>query len=522
MQRVFVGLLAATTLMMGGTVPVAAQVSGGPARADFETDQHWRSLATHRDAIEWEMVDEINLARTRRGLRPLRVQVDIRAVARAWSQVMSTSDSQYHNPLYARQIGDWSLVGENIWGIAYGGSHVMHEGFMDSPGHRANILSPAFDEVGVGIVFNQSTKKWWTTVNFRARRAGTRPAAEPARPRPRPVGREFGVVPVRDRIAGTDRIDTALTLSGQFAGADRVVLAREDNFADALAGGPLAAAVGGPLLLNPAGRLDRRVAAEVDRLGASTVYLAGGTVALSPKVERALARTGVDVVRLAGRDRFETAAVIAAETVAHSDDFRGQVFVADGVTGWPDALAASARASASGSPLLLVGGGTVPRATKRMLREWASQDGPYGGQAHVRVTVVGGEGVVSAGQHQTLEMLEGDVSVGRVAGADRYATSAAAAGMTAAPTQWSASSTDQVVPVWVATGRNWPDALAAGPAAAKAGAKLVLVDGHDPMSSRPSTLGLSDNRHLISSVTPVGGAAVFTDAAVASLQNRMR
>ena len=89
------------------------------------------------------------------------------------------------------------------------------------------------------------------------------------------------------RFAGADRIATAVAVSqAAFApgGARAAVIARSDTYPDALAGAPLAAAKGGPLLLTARDALDGRVEAELGRAlpPSSTVYLLGGTGALSP------------------------------------------------------------------------------------------------------------------------------------------------------------------------------------------------------------------------------------------------
>ncbi|MGH9068943.1 MAG: cell wall-binding repeat-containing protein, partial [Acidimicrobiales bacterium] len=119
--------------------------------------------------------------------------------------------------------------------------------------------------------------------------------------------------PVR-RLAGPTRIGTAVAVSvhafptPHSAGA--VVLARADAFPDALAAGPLAAAEKAPLLLSGGSALDPATASEIARVLApgKTVYLVGGTSALGPLVGTELRALGYRVVRLAGANRFATAA----------------------------------------------------------------------------------------------------------------------------------------------------------------------------------------------------------------------
>lgn len=507
----------ALAAVLAATMPTAAAADHSTdtdSWGAYETDAYWQNLQANRAAIEWEMVDEINRARARHGLQPLVVQDDIRQIARSWAEHMRDENRQYHNPNHKQQLGG-SDASENVWGHEHGGTHVTHRGFMDSYGHRANILRPSVNEVGVGVAFDPDTSKWWYTVNFRHR---SHHAPQPPRPSARPVRRDHGVTPVAARVAGDDRVGTALELSRRRDRADTVVVARAGHFADALSGGPLAAANDGPLLLTGRDRLDLRVGDEIGRLGATRAYLLGGTAALSGHVADDLADLGLDVVRLAGQDRFETAAAVARQWAAdRGHEYVQHVYVADGVTGWPDALSASAAAAGRGSLLLLVGGGEVPDATADLIGEWAAPN-DSGYAQPVTVLVVGGPQAVSDRQVDTLEEATNGGDVWRLAGQTRYATSARAAGLYGG--LWPAMSGPG--PVWVATGHNWPDALAAGPAAAAEGARVLLVDGHDPSRSPAATAALAGNLNMVEQVVPLGGPAVLSAAGVESLQDRLR
>jgi putative cell wall-binding protein len=88
----------------------------------------------------------------------------------------------------------------------------------------------------------------------------------------------------------------------------------------------------------------------------------------------------------------------------------------------------------------------------------------------------------------------------RLAGATRYETSVAVA-----DEAQDAGLTSGVV--WVATGRNFPDALAAGPAAALAGSPLVLIDGTDVGGSPASAAWIDQHAE---SLNVVGGEAAIS------------
>ena len=85
------------------------------------------------------------------------------------------------------------------------------------------------------------------------------------------------------------------------------------NFPDALAGVPGADRAGAPILLVRSDSLPAATAAEIDRLAPNEIVILGGPVAVQDRVAQALAKHAPVVRRLAGRDRYATAATISAE-----------------------------------------------------------------------------------------------------------------------------------------------------------------------------------------------------------------
>lgn len=305
-----------------------------------------------------------------------------------------------------------------------------------------------------------------------------------------PVGDVADVV----RTAGASRLDTAVLVSRHAYpwGSRTVLVARQDHYADALAGGPLAAALEAPILLTPTSGLADIVRDELVRLSPDEVLLLGGVSALSDEVAAQIAALGIPVIeRLSGEDRFATAAAIGDRLLAEVPPTPGQVsaIVVEGShpnpnRGWPDAVAASALAAGARMPIVLATTDTLPLASAAALDRWKVTD----------VTLVGGERALSPGlADQTRRHVD---RVTRIAGADRYETSALAADEAVAR---GASTTS----VWLASGANWPDALVAGPAAAAEGGVLLLSPGTP--ANGATTEWLAARSDTLRTVRIVGG-----------------
>lgn len=189
------------------------------------------------------------------------------------------------------------------------------------------------------------------------------------------------------RLAGTDRYATAALLSAQVESSEVVYIATGLNFPDALAGSAVAGAQDAPVLLVRQDRLPQATRAELERLSPERIVVLGGDEAISPQVEQALGEYGA-VERIAGSDRFGTAAALAQSLQTSSD-----VYVATGAD-FPDALAGSARAAMTNSPVLLVREQTVPAVT---WQEMVRLD-------PARILVLGGEEVIS---EQVISQLAG-------------------------------------------------------------------------------------------------------------------
>jgi|GEM_PF-1452317 len=286
------------------------------------------------------------------------------------------------------------------------------------------------------------------------------------------------------RLAGSDRYETAVAISRErFADAmldgalgldnlSTAVVASGQNYPDALAGSFLAGVVNGPILLTRASTLPTVTADELRRLAPDRVIVLGGAGAVSDDVLAQIsalfpAAEKPTVTRSAGPDRIDTAVQIAADGAAlyaseSGGTLPGGCIIAN-ARNFPDALSASSAAAGGLLPILLTDADALDQRVEGAMTSLGVRD----------AIIVGGTGVVSSAVENRLASLLGDDHVVRLAGEDRYETSATfaawLAGMPAGTTTVGTPDTPDLMPAaraldfGVATGGNFPDALAAGP-----------------------------------------------------------
>lgn len=290
------------------------------------------------------------------------------------------------------------------------------------------------------------------------------------------------------RHSGDDRYATAVTISreGWAEGSEVVVLARGDLYADALVGVPLAFAYQAPVLLTRSFQLPEITLAEIVRLGAGKAMLLGGTKAISEKVEAQLQDLGLEVKRIGGANRFETAAAIARLVAPEGTSTAFIAYAWD----FPDALAAAAYAAANGHPILLTNTDSLDEATMAALEALGVE----------KVFAVGGRGVIS---DAVLEQLP---NPRRFSGDDRYMTALELARIFAgdASTLFFASGTN------VSGGA---DAIAGAALAARQGTGVLLLGDSLPQQMRNYLSSL----HLMNLVV-LGGPAAISQGLYEQLQ----
>lgn len=254
------------------------------------------------------------------------------------------------------------------------------------------------------------------------------------------------------RLAGSDRYTTAISVASKYEpGVPAVFVATGRNFPDALSASAAAALLGAPLLLTHPGSLPSAVRNEIVRLKPADIYVVGGPGVVSDAVEYDLDAIA-PVTRLDGADRYETGLDIVNSTFASAT----HAVIATG-TNFPDALGATGVAGSLGAPVILVRGNQahVPDTVMETLVRLGVDN----------VLIAGGTSVVSSGIEQHLRT--SGYTVTRYGGADRYETAALIN-----RAHFGAGSSDAM---FLATGRNFPDALAGAALAGRMAAPMYVT-----------------------------------------------
>lgn len=298
-----------------------------------------------------------------------------------------------------------------------------------------------------------------------------------------------------ERFAGATRYETAANLANHYWGTyfwnerngpvpSKILFVTSGaHFADALSGGAAAAAAGGPLLLTGPDRLHPVTRASIEKLKPDTIVLLGGTAAITAKVEAEL-QEYAKVARFAGKDRYDVSAALAAQ-LGYSET----AFIASGAN-YPDGLAGGAAAGRVMAPLLITRPDAVPSQVVDVLKN----------ETFPRVVyVLGGPKAVQESVITQLRTQLPGVTVRRLGGADRYEVAATVAAV---------SPTEQLGTV--ASGEDWPDALAGSALAGLIGSKLLLVRS----TGVPAPTGQAIQTHKLVNIDVLGGPVKIPEAVV--------
>jgi len=301
-----------------------------------------------------------------------------------------------------------------------------------------------------------------------------------------------------DRWFGADRYATAIDTSRNTfpdGSSHDVVVASGASFADSLTAVGLAGALRCPLLLTKPTAVPGGLISEINRLGARDVHIVGGANAVANSVATVFAQAGKVVYRYGGVDRYATAALVAREVSEFSTSARPEiVFVARGDL-FPDALVVAPVSYAHGYPVVLTRTDALPPATASIIDQLGAR----------RLVIAGGLSAVSDVVARQLDARPSVTRIDRIGGSDRYETAKLIA--TWATTEYRA------VPafVGVASGANYPDALAGGAATGAHGGVVLLSPPATLSTVTSSQLGALAELGLADMVVVFGGPSAISE-----------
>ena len=373
--------------------------------------------------------------------------------------------------------------------------------------------------VKIKLVADKAGNEWGFKVTS-VKASGTQPDPDPKpdpEPDPDPEPEPSAAV---KRLAGDSAAETsaAVALEAFPEGSEWVVVARDDDFADAMSATGLAGALNAPIVLTDRFGLSGAAADAVRRLGAAKAYVIGGKGAIPADLEGQLAGAGCQVQgRVYGECSWDTSVECAKKIAEHGGNPGGDVVVAMS-TNFQDALSISSFAYRYRVPILL----ETDEANGRCLTDEAASlvAGLPGA-----IYVPGGTGAVP---ESSVEGAFGKGRVVRLAGWDGYDTSNQIATYMVDHGLLSAST------VCLASGAPDPkgvDALAGAALAGRNGGVVLLANARpdfgDPESyvtvegcdSAGAPAFLSANAGSVSRAYVLGGAAVMPPSLVDKIAN---
>ena len=300
------------------------------------------------------------------------------------------------------------------------------------------------------------------------------------------------------RAAGNNRFATAAAISKlSFDKVDTVIIAYGYEYADALAGIPLAAKFNAPILLTHTKFIPNETLDEIKRLGAKKAILLGGEGVISKNSEESLKKAGLTTERIAGKTRFGTAAAIAEKV----SDAPEEIFFVYGLE-YADALSVNPVAGYKQAPIIYL------RKNGEIDADTAAYLAKVKGKVR-KAYVIGGTGVISDEMMKKAAKAVGVDKPIRVYGKNRYLT------CVAINEQFKDVLTGEMI--CVATGNNFPDALAGGMYAAIKQAPMMLINTAIKKPSYSEEQAAYLKAKIMDKIIVFGGTGVVPDEFVTAL-----
>ena len=295
------------------------------------------------------------------------------------------------------------------------------------------------------------------------------------------------------RIKGANRYATSVEVAKEafpeYKGANGLILASGDVYADALVANGLVGLKNAPLVLNSVSKLDPTVKAYIKDLKAKDlekVTIVGGNGSVSGSVQKELEELGLTTERIAGTNRYETSVKVLQHFYKASDkEALTDVFLTSGEN-FADALVASVPSALYARPILLTAKDNLPKVVKD-----AIENKDYGIN---KVTVVGGTGSVSDKVYGSITIS----NIERLKGDNRQLTAMAVAN------EYFMNAGEAII----TNGQVYADALSAGQLAWKKNAPILLSNDANTISEALAKY-LQDAK--MTEITLVGGTSTLTE-----------
>ncbi|MBC2576643.1 cell wall-binding repeat-containing protein [Peptostreptococcus canis] len=289
------------------------------------------------------------------------------------------------------------------------------------------------------------------------------------------------------RINGSNRVKTAIEVSKKIypKGSENIILANMEKYSDVLTASPFANQVKAPILFTNNKVLNNDTKEEIKRLGAKSVYIIGGNQSVSESTEAELKKDGINVTRVSGIDRYETARKIAIKVREKGN--KDTLEIASGES-FPDALSMSSLAIKENAPILLSKNNELPNITKKSISDWNIKN----------VNIAGSNKTISNKVESEIKNnSKNSINIKRYGGKDRYETSVI---ISKAAFQKS----DKAV---YTSGENFADALVSGSFAAHKSAPVLLVK----KEMVPFTVKEYTEKMKVKDVFIIGGKSMIDD-----------
>lgn len=284
--------------------------------------------------------------------------------------------------------------------------------------------------------------------------------------------------PTINRISGSNRYETNISiLKNGWSEASNIIVANGENYPDALCAAPLAKAKNAPIILTTKNELNSSALSELLRLKTKNAYIIGGTGVISEEVETQLKNLGINILRIAGANRYETSVKIAEQIGTEKG-----IVIASGEN-FPDALSIAPIAAQKGMPILLSSKTSLPNEVKVYLQD-----------KNIPVSyVIGGLGALSS---EVKSSLKNPI---RLSGMNRYETNINIINQFEDSLDFKS--------IYIASAQNFPDALSGSVLASNSNAPIILMDNNIPEVS-------SDYMKSINSKTIniLGGTGALNEA----------